>query len=139
MSLFAQFAINKFKEADGVEITYGENSDGTTPTFILCRMGKSNRKYAKAMEVATRPYRRQLELGTLSNAIAEKLTMEVFVETVLVGWSDVQNEDGDLMDFSKENAIGLMTALPELYDDLQEKAKSVALFRDESREEDAKN
>lgn len=138
MSLYSQFATNQGKEVDGVLVQYGPNSDGTVPTFKLSRMGKSNKRYAKALDAATKPYRRQLELGTMDQATSERVFMEVFVTTVLLSWDDVEIQ-GEKAAFNKANAIKLLTDLPELYDDLQEKAKSAALFRDEALEIEAKN
>ena len=139
MSLFKQFATDAKKEAEGVRISYAPNSDGSIPTFIIARMGKSNKKYSKALEVATRPYRRQMELGTLANETAEAIFLKVFVDTILLGWEFVQDENEIFMDCKKENAIRLFEKLPELYEDLQKQANSVVLFRNEALEDEAKN
>ena len=138
MSLHTQFATNETKEIEGVMVQYGANKDGTIPTFKLSRMGRSNKKYTKALDAATKPFRRQLDLGTMDAATSERIFMEVFVITVLTCWYDVQVKDLTV-NYNKENAMNLMKELPELYDDLQEKAKSAALFRDEAVEEEAKN
>lgn len=139
MSLFEQFETNAEKESEGVEIQYGPNKDKTIPTFIISRMGKSNKRYSKALEAATRPYRRQVELGTLKNETAETLFMGVFVDTVLKGWKNVQDRDGTEIPFTKDAATRLLTDLPELYEDLQDKAKSASLFREESLDDEAGN
>jgi hypothetical protein len=139
MSLYTQFKTNAEKEVEGVEIQYGPNEDGTIPTFIISRMGKSNKAYTKALEAATRPYRRQIELGTMNNDTAETLFIGVFAKTVLKGWKNVRDESGAEIAFSEKAAVKLLTDLPEMYDDLQEKAKSASLFREESLEDEAKN
>lgn len=146
MSLKDQFATNAAKEAEGVQVQYGANDDGSIPSFTLSRMAKSNKKYSKALEAATRPYRRQIELGTMNNDVAERLFMGVFVDTVLKSWdniklSDVTGNESDngFAPLTKENAISLFNNLPEMYEDLQEKAKSASLFREEVIEEEAKN
>lgn len=146
MSLSKQFETNKAKEVEGVALQYGENSDGTIPTFWLSRMSRANQQYTKTLETVTRPYRRQMDLGTLANDTAEKLFLEVFVKTILKGWDNIKLSDvtGDENDegfapFNFENAIKLMKRLPELYDDLQAQAKSAALFKDESLEIESKN
>lgn len=139
MSLFKQFGTDAAAETAGVKVEFGPNEDKTVPTFHLSRMGKSNKRYSKALELATRPYRRQIELGTMSNDVADKLFLEVFVSTILLGWDNVQDREGKAMAFTKENAVELMGQLPELYDDLQEKAKSAALFRETALEDEAKN
>ena len=102
-------------------------------------MGQGNKRYSKALEVATRPYRRQLELGTMNGEIADRLFRKVFCETVLLGWANVTNRDEEYIEFSPEAALALFTDLPDLYTELQEKAKSAALFREESTEDETKN
>lgn len=139
MSLFDQFQTNAEKEIEGVPVQYAPNKDGTVPTFYLSRMGKTNKKYSKALDKATKPYQRQLKLGTLDNATADDLFMGVFAKTVLKGWENVNGRDGKPLTFTVENAVELFKLLPDLYDDLTEKASSAALFREEANEEDAGN
>lgn len=139
--LTKQFKTNSAKESAGVEIEFAEaqNDDGTIPTFTISRMGKSNKAYAKALEAATRPFRRQVELGTLKNEVAEPLFLGVFVDTILKGWKNVQDEKGVEIPFTKENAIRLMNELPDVYERLQEESKIASNFRDNNLQEEAKN
>ena len=102
-------------------------------------MGKSNKRYSKALEAATRPYRRQIELGTMNNDKAEEIFLGVFVDTVLKGWKNVRDETGADMPFTKQTATKLFKDLPEVYERLQEEAKLSANFREASLEEEAKN
>ena len=141
MSLYKQFATNTDKEIEGIEVqmTEAENEDGSIPTFVVSRMGKSNKRYSKALEAATRPYRRQIELGTMNNDKAEEIFMGVFVDTVLKGWKNVRDENGAELPFNKQNAVKLLTDLPDVYDRLQEEAKLSANFRDAALEEEVKN
>uniref|UniRef100_A0AAU6VZZ5 Tail assembly chaperone n=1 Tax=Pseudomonas phage Pavpe01 TaxID=3138545 RepID=A0AAU6VZZ5_9VIRU len=146
MSLSNQFATDTAKEVDGVVIQYGQNDDGSIPGFHISRMSRANVRYTKALEVATRPYRRQIELGTLANDIAERVFTGVFVDSVLKGWENVALSDvtGDASDtgyapFNRANALALFGRLPELYEDLQNQAKSAAMFKDEQLEDEAKN
>lgn len=139
MSLYSQFATNKEAEVDGVWVEYGANEDGTIPAFKISRMSKANKKYTKALEKATRPHRRAIELETMNNDLAERLFMEVFVDTVLLEWKNIRNRDGEEVTLSKDSAMKLFGELPELYDDLQEKAKKASLFREETLEEEAGN
>ncbi len=141
MSLYKQFATNTEKEIEGIEVqmTEAENDDGSIPTFVVSRMGKSNKRYSKALEAATRPYRRQIELGTMNNDKAEEIFLGVFVDTVLKGWKNVRDESGADMPFTKQTATKLFKDLPEVYERLQEEAKLSANFREASLEEEAKN
>lgn len=146
MSLTKQFKTNQSKEVSGVTIDYGTNADGSTIQFILSRMSRSNVAYTKCLELATRPYRRQIEMKTLDDATATKVFIDVFVKTILKGWNNVllsdvtgNSDDEGFAPFNESNAIQLMNNLPDLYDDLQEQAKSAQLFKDESLEIEAKN
>ena len=141
MSLYKQFATNTDKEIEGIEVqmTEAENEDGSIPTFVVSRMGKSNKRYSKALEAATRPYRRQIELGTMNNDKAEEIFMGVFVDTVLKGWKNVRDESGAELPFNKQSATKLFKDLPEVYERLQEEAKLSANFRDAAFEEEVKN
>lgn len=139
MSIFDDFGTNQKAEVEGVWVEYSENKDGTVCAFKVSRMGKSNKKYTKALDRATKPVRRQIELKTLKDDKAEEIFLQVFVDTVLLDWRNVQRQDGTEIPFSKEKAMEVMRALPDLYDDLQEKAKEMALFRQEVLEEEAKN
>lgn len=146
MSLSKQFATDSAKEVEGVVIQFGANEDGSIPGFHISRMSRANSRYTKSLEVATRPYRRQIDLGTLANDVAERVFLGVFVDSVLKGWENVKLSDvtGNANDkgfaeFNRENAVALFERLPELYDDLQNQAKSAAMFKDEEQETEAKN
>ncbi|QZA70458.1 tail assembly chaperone [Erwinia phage AH03] len=139
MSLYKNFGTNAELESKGIELEYGLNDDGSVIKFTIARSAKSNKKYQKAMETTFKPYRRQMQLNTMPEETASRLMLEVFVTTILKGWENVQDEAGNDLAFNKDNAMKLLTDLPELFDDLQEKAGNVANFRDETLEEDAKN
>lgn len=139
MSLHKQFKTDAKKEQEGVEITYGPNADGTIPTFRVLRRGPSNDRYAKALERESAPYRRLLELGTLDPKVQERIMRRVFCTSVLVSWDNVQNEKGEAIAYSIENAISLFTELPELYLDLSDQAGKLSSFRAETQESDSKN
>lgn len=146
MSLSNQFETDKQAEVDGVWVEYGANENGTIPGFKISRMSKANKKYTKALEKATRPHRRAIELETMNNDLAERLFMQVFVDTVLLEWRNVplsdvtgNKDDEGFATFNSENAMMLFERLNELYDDLQEKAKKASLFREETLEGEAGN
>lgn len=128
------FKTNSVKETEGVKFEFHEapNDDGTIPFFILSRMGKSNKAYSKALEAASRPYRRQLELSTLKNEIADEMFKGVFVNTVLKGWGNIQDEKGQDIPFTRENALALLNeeGMGDLYDRLQQEAGLSSNFRD---------
>lgn len=139
MSIFNQFGIDKDKEENGLPIEYAPNKDGTIPAFRIKRMGPSNQKYQKAMEDRWKPYRRQIEQKTLDIATINRISREIFVDTVLIGWENIQNRNGEVIPFNRQEAIKLFTELPELENDLTTKASDFALFVESSREDDSGN
>jgi hypothetical protein len=139
MSIFKQFGTDKKLEQDGVLVEYPANEDGSIPSFKLARMCRSNKRYMKAVEAATRPHKRAIELGTIKPETAEEVFLDVFVGTILLGWDNITGLDGKAILFNKENAKDLMKKLPDLYDDLQEKAKNMSLFLESEMEQEAKN
>ncbi len=147
MSLREQFGTNLSKETEGVEVKYGKNDDGTEPTFIISRMGKSNKGYMKALERALRPHKRAIDLKTMDNEVAGKILEDVFVAHVLKGWSNVMLNDitgktedkGKQAPYSREMATALFEVLPDLFDELNSQANDASNFRDAQLEDDAKN
>lgn len=139
MSIFEQFETNKEAEKKGVAIEYSANKDGTIPTFFVSRMSRTNKNYLKSLERNTKAHRRAIELETIKPEQAEQINMQVFVDSILLGWENIKDKDGEVIQFTKENAKSLFERLPDLYDDLNEKAKKASTFRDEQVEEEAKN
>jgi len=139
MSLYENFETNKELEVGGVPMEYSPNKDGTVPTFNVTRMSRSNTRYTKRLEAATKPHRRSIQLETMDNGLAEKISMQVFVDTILLGWKNVQNRKGEVVPYSKEAALKLFMELPDFYDDLQARASKASEFRDAAIEEEAKN
>jgi len=138
MSLYEAYETNADKESNGVEVQFPPNKDGSVPVFIIASTGKANKGYAKALEVATKPYRR-IGVEAMGNELAEKVFREVFVTHVLKGWRNVRDRSDMPLEYTKENALKLMTDLPRLYQQLQEQANSIDLFKDGLREEEAGN
>ena len=138
MSLHELFGTDKNAEEKGVWVWYGEEED-KAPGFLIARMGKSNKKYSKTLEKNTRAHRRAIELETMKEDQADKIFLKTFCKSVLLDWKNVTTKDGKTLPFSTKNAIELLTDLPDLYDDLNEKARKATLFREETQEEDAKN
>lgn len=130
MGLYNTFATNRDAEVSGVWQEFPANDDGTVPGFLVARMGRTNPEYQAAVERLAKKYKRDIELEILDNKTADPVFREVFVDTVLRGWRNVQDANGKEIPFSKENALKLFEDLPDLYDYLVNKAKALATFRD---------
>ena len=139
MSLYKLFKTNENLETDGIWLEYGQTADGKPIRIKIARAGGHNVAFSKALEKATRPYKKAIQTGMLDNKTADRLYKEVFAETVVLDWINVEGPDGQPMDFNKENVLKLFEDLPDLFVDLREQAGTVALFRDEVREADLGN
>lgn len=139
MGLFEQFQTDSAKESDGVTITFGKNDDGTEICFQLSRAGKSNKAYVKLLAAKLKPYQRQIDMKTADNDVMDKVLREVFVMSILKGWSNVQDQTGVVIPFNKQNALDLFDKLPDLYEDLDAKSRDLSLFRIDALEDEAKN
>ncbi len=146
MSLRKTFKTDKSAETDGVWITVGLHNN--KPQEIkISRMTRSNKRYQKALEEATRPHSSAIQNETLEEELGGKLLREVFADTIILDWRNVPKseltgvEADDKVDlpFSRENVLALFEELPDLYDDWESKAKKSAAFREKEKEANAKN
>jgi hypothetical protein len=147
MGLRKTFKTDAAKETEGVEIEVSVNEHNGKPISItISRMSRSNKRYTKALEEATRPHSAAIANETLDNDLGNKLLREVFVDTVLLGWKNLPKSeltgvesDTDELPFSRENALALFEELPDCYDDWEARAKKASNFREEERKSNAGN
>lgn len=125
MSLYKHFST----DVEVASVKFPANADGTVPTFKLARMADTNVEYAKAIEKIGREHKLEIDLDLLSEQIARPLMLKVFVQTVLRGWEHITDKDGKPLTFTEENAIKLLTDLPDLYTVLKAKASQLSLFQ----------
>lgn len=134
MSLYKNFKTDKSIETTGIELQY---DDGVY--IKIARAGGANKRFQKTLERKARPYRRAIQTETFSPELAEEMLVEVYAESVILGWRGVKDEAGKKMEFSKENCIKLLTDLPDLFKDIQDQANKAALFRAVLQEDSSKN
>lgn len=139
MSLYKQFKTNENIERDGILLEYGENSKGKPIAIRIARAGGANSQYQKLMEARVKPYRRQIQNETIERALVERLLRQVYAETIVLGWENVEDENGKELAFTVENCVKLFEDLPDLFQDIQEQSQRAALFRQEVLETDSKN
>lgn len=144
-TLFSEYSTNKAKEDDGTWVPIPLNPEGVNPEFRLRRLSKRNKAFSKRLDAKMKPHRKKLEHGVLSNEVAEGIMIDVFVDTILIDWRNVfgmtgvMGEDGVVIPFTRENAIELLTKVPELYDILDDLARDASTFKDYIEEQEAKN
>lgn len=138
-NLYSQFATDKKAESEGIVLSYGMNSHDEPIEIRIARAGGANQRFAKVFEAKIRPVKRQMQTETLDQKVADKLLVETYAEAIVLGWTGVEDRDGNAMTFSKENVVKLFTDLPDLFRDVQEASQKSALFREDILETDSKN
>ena len=139
MSLYKNFKTDESIEQSGVILEYGVTDDNRPIRIRIARAGGGNARFAKLLEQKLKPHRRQIQNESLDESVASSILREVYAETVILGWENVQDKDGKDLPFNKENCLQLLTDLPELFSDIREQSTKVALFRADIRELTAKN
>lgn len=147
MSLRKTFKTDLNAEVEGVEIDVAINEHNNEPiTIRISRMSSTNKRYTKALEAATKPHQASIQHGALDETIARNMLQGVFVDTILLGWSNLPKSeltgvetDTELLEFNRDNALALFKEMPGLYDDWEARAKAAATFREKERERNAGN
>lgn len=133
MSIYKLFSTDHDLERNGFSLEYGEAK------FIIARAGGANKKFQSCIERKLRPYRSAINSGTMDTKTAEKLLAESYAEAIILAWDGVTDEDGDELEFTKENVVKVLLDLPDLFADIQEQSQKVANYISAEAGEDAKS
>lgn len=142
-SVFKNFATSKLTEKSGVWVDYGDVK------FLIARAGGSNSDYFDLLKAKTRPFRHQIDRGTLAVADDERVTREIYAEAII---KDVQvkNDDGtwvqgvptaagEVVPFTRGSVLVLLTELPDMFRDLRIMATDVQKYLEAEEGDDLKN
>lgn len=138
-SIYAMFSTDTKLEQLGVWLDYSGFGK-----FRVARAGGANKAFTRAIAQKMLPYRRMLQAkqNKPDEAMLDMLRaiqMEVFAETVVLGWEGVTDVMDEAIPFSKEAALKLFKDLPALFDDIAQFAQDITNFNSPAFEEDAKN
>lgn len=147
MSLRKTFKTDKTAEIEGVEVEVAVNEHNGRPiTIRLARMSTTNKRYTKELDRVTKPHMAAIQNDAMDNDLARKMLQRVFVDTILLGWSNLPKseltgnaEDTEDLEFTADNAMALFDEMPDLYDDWEGRAKKAAAFREAEKEKSAGN
>ena len=125
---FAALATDKDKETVGVWRTW-TNGDKELE-FRILRAGPSNVPFRVAYEKRTRVYRNSgVNTETLAPEIQDKITREVYSETIVTDWRGSAVEG---IPFSTENLLALFEQVPDTLTFVIKEANDAASFRTKS-------
>lgn len=132
-SPYAKFKTDSEMETSGIWLDYGDFK------IRIARAGGANVRYEQALAKHVQKNKLAVKTESLSTNDIRKILIEVFADTVILGWEGLTDENEQLMPFSRENAIKVLTDLPELFADIQEQSSKIVLFQRKTLEEAAKN
>jgi len=121
------FGTDKTKEQEGVVHEMGEGLK-----VRIARIG--NPKYQKRFQALSKPHRRALRRGTLSDEIAEKLLIQCLAETIVLDWEGLE-ENGKEVKYSTENAVRILTEYPDLRNYVNDIANEMEGYQEDDNEE----
>ncbi len=163
MSLYENHATDKKFEKTGVWVDYGGFR------VKIAKAGGANRKYTAMVERETKPLRRAMQAGTLSEDRAKPIMIKVFIKTIILGWqtfvdsedltedqiagaseettvedgglwvSGIEQQDKSIEPFNDENLEKVLTDLPAVFNMIKEDALADDIFKQTMRQEEAKN
>lgn len=147
MSLLKQFGTDSAKENNGVEFELGENEHNGQPMkVLLARRSMSNKRYKKAVDRFTKPYRRQIETDTLPAEKNNEIQVQIFAEACLLSWQNIplsditgnQEDKAKIAEYNTDNVVKMLLKIPELFSMLSLQATTMDLYKLDI-EDDAKN
>lgn len=125
------FGTDKTAEVEGVWQDIGDGVE-----LLIARIG--NPEYQKEFQRISKPHRRAIRRGHLSDSVAEKLLIKAMAKCILLDWKGLQ-EDGKDLPYSYDNAVRILTEYRDLRDYVSDIANEIETFKLEEDEEAEKN
>lgn len=122
-TLYDAFGTEKQYEQDGVTLDFGVSK------FRVRRAGGSNRRFLSALAEMLKPHRRALDAGLMTDEQTGQLLMEVYFKEVIIGWENVTDRSGNILEYSLGNFKQVMTDLPDLWSTLRQEADNIKNFQ----------
>lgn len=140
---YGAFKTDPEVERKGAWLDYGQFR------VLVARAGGANKQFAKALNAKLKPHRRQIQTETMDEAVAERITREVYAETIVLGWEVKEGDEwksglhdpetGAVVKTSADAYKSVFEALPDLFADIREQSQKASIFRDLTMETDAGN
>lgn len=137
--MYAQFETDSKKDNSGVVMYFPANRDGSIPQMTIARDGVTNMAFKAEMKIQHDKHADKIRFKQLTGEDYVQMHREAYAVGIIKGWENVQDRDGRPMEYTRENAVKLLTDLPELFYEIEIFAKNVDNFRRERLEDVAKN
>jgi hypothetical protein len=132
MARLSDFKVDPVKESEGVWV---ELNDG----LALLIAGAENPAYRKYRQKLLHPHIRELRTKQLSTDELEDLTKRAMARCILLGWRNLEEDDGTPIEYSEANSLKILRESRELFTLVSEIARDQDRFRRELNKESEKN
>lgn len=122
-NLYELYETDPELEKKGIALQFGDTA------FYVKRAGGANVDFDKCFEAKTRNMTSRLQLSALSEEQSSTMLQEVYFESVIVGWKNVTNRKGEVLDFNRENWMQVMKDLPTVWRAIRTEASNHENFR----------
>ena len=103
----------------------------------IAKVGNDN--YNREMRQLGKPIIRQARLGSAEEETLRPVFIKVVARTVILGWKNIQDDEGNDVEYSILKAEEYLTALPEFYELIMEAAQDVTNFKPDPEEDEVGN
>jgi len=104
-------------------------------SFHVLRAGGSNHAFGRRFQALIKPYRKQMDRGTLDPDTSDEILRRVYAETVVKGWEGIKDPMGTEIPYNVSTAMEFFKAFPELFGEIVDLASSYATFQNAQAEE----
>ena len=119
--------IDRDHELNGVEAVY------RGATLIIARSG--NTRFKRIFKQLLKPYKHQLDKGTLDDTVSEELLVSAYAEAILVGWKEFKDVNGKSHKYTKANAIDLLSSDQDCFEFVRSTSEDINRYIIEDEEE----
>lgn len=140
---YAKYHLDSSKTAAGV--IYEDEDVRVRVTYA----GAENTRYDKMLKLKLKPFETQIRSDNFSDAKFHAVLAEVYAAVVVLGWESldengkfvegIYDEEGNIMPFNEANVVKGFALGQRLFTDVIKVATNFNLYRQEQKEEDAKN
>lgn len=121
------FSTSKKHETEGIWIQVDEN------VAFLCKRygGENSSTIQKAIAKYHKPFASAIERNALSVEKSKEILVKIFVDSCVLDWKNITDDNGKDIPFTKEKCIELFLDLPELYLIVSDNAAKVENFKED--------
>lgn len=109
---------------------------GMNMEFLLARMTRTNKKWAKRVTVNYKEHKRSIDSNEMNDDSYDDL-LKTFCLTILLDWrgEDTIGDDGNPVPYTFAAGYDLLTDLPDLYEELAVEAQYLTNYKRKQEEE----